>query len=186
MAKPPDPAAKNPWQTLSTELEFENAWFVITTHDTVAPDGSRPRYGKISFKNRAVAVIPLDTDQHTWLVGQWRFPLGEYSWELPMGGAPKDEDPLAAAKRELQEETGLDASHWTELMFLHVSNSITDEEARIYVATGLTEGDTEFEETEDLEVRKLPFTEALRMALNGEITDALTVVALLRYAEHTR
>ena len=102
MPNPADPAAPNPWQTLSTELEFENAWFTITTHDTVAPDGSRPRYGKISFKNRAVAIIPVDDDQHTWLVGQWRFPLGEYSWELPMGGAPRNESPESAALRELK------------------------------------------------------------------------------------
>lgn len=174
------------WKKLFSQVKYDNPWMTVFEDRVINPGGGQNDYGHVRFKNRAVAIIPIDDDGNTWLVGQDRYTLGLYSWELPMGGAPKDEDPLAAAKRELQEETGLDASHWTELMFLHVSNSITDEEARIYVATGLTEGDTEFEETEDLEVRKLPFTEALRMALNGEITDALTVVALLRYAEHTR
>ena len=102
----------NPWKTLSTHLAFENPWFAVTVHDTIAPDGSRPVYGKISFRNLAVAVIPVDEEDHTWLVGQWRFPLGQYSWELPMGGSPLDTDPLESARRELKEETGLSATHW--------------------------------------------------------------------------
>jgi 8-oxo-dGTP pyrophosphatase MutT (NUDIX family) len=182
MAKPTDAVAKNPWQTLSTELEFENAWFVVTTHDTVAPDGTRPRYGKISFKNRAVAVIPLDADQHTWLVGQWRFPLGEYSWELPMGGAPRDELPESAALRELKEETGLTATRLRQILTVHTSNSVTDEEGYVFLAEGLTTGDPEFDETEQLEIRRLPFTEALAMAMDGRITDVISVAGILALA----
>lgn len=182
MAKPADPTTANPWQTLSTDVEFENDWFVITTHDTVAPDGSRPRYGKISFKNRAVAVIPLDSEQHTWLVGQWRFPLGEYSWELPMGGAPRDESLETAALRELKEETGLKATHLRQILRLHTSNSVTDEEGYVFVAEGLTAGDPEFDDTEQLEIRRVPLEEALRMALDGRITDAISVAGILALA----
>ena len=121
-----------------------------------------------------------DDDGNTWLVGQDRYTLGEWSWELPMGGAPLDEDPLDAAKRELREETGLTATDWSELMRLHTSNSITDEVGVVFVARKLTQGATEFEETEDLEIRKLPLAEAIAMARSGEITDAISVAALLR------
>jgi ADP-ribose pyrophosphatase len=176
------PASGNPWQTLSTELEFENPWFAITTHDTVAPDGSRPRYGKISFKNRAVAIIPLDDEQHTWLVGQWRFPLGEYSWELPMGGAPRNEDLEAAATRELKEETGLTATRLRPILKMHVSNSVTDEEGYVFLAEGLIPGNTEFGETEDLAVHRLQFSEALAMVMDGRITDGISIAGILKLA----
>jgi 8-oxo-dGTP pyrophosphatase MutT (NUDIX family) len=182
MAEPPDPAGSNPWLTLSTRLEFENPWFAITTHDTVAPDGSRPLYGKINFKNRAVAVLPLDEEQHTWLVGQWRFPLGEYCWELPMGGAPRSESLEAAAHRELKEETGLTATRLTPLLKMHTSNSVTDEEGYVFLAEGLTPGEPEFDATEQLAIHRLPFTEALALVMDGRITDGITVAGILKLA----
>ena len=136
----------------------------------------------MQFKNKAIAIVPLDDAGNTWLVGKDRYTLGIYSWELPMGGAPYDEDPLAAAKRELKEETGLTAKLWTEIMRLHVSNSITDEEGYVFVARDLEEGATAFDETEDLQIRKLPFKDAIAMVRLGEITDAMTVAALLAVA----
>ncbi len=182
MNRPPDPDESNPWQTLSTRLEFENPWFAVTTHATIAPDGARPTYGKISFKNRAVAVLPLDGEQHTWLVGQWRFPLGEYHWELPMGGAPRSETLEGAAHRELKEETGLTAARLTPLLKMHLSNSVTDEEGYVFLAQGLTAGEPEFDTTEQLAIHRLPFTEALALVMDGRITDSLTVAGILKLA----
>jgi len=152
---------------------------VLEDH-VINPGGGENRYGHVHFKNRAVAIVALDDDDNTWLVGQDRYTLGEYSWELPMGGAPLAEAPLAAAQRELREETGLVADDWTGLMRLHPSNSITDEIGFVYIAKQLTEGEPDFEETEDLKIRKLPFDAALSMALDGQITDAISVAALLR------
>ena len=177
-----DEMTDNPWKTLTTRLEFDNPWFTVTTHDTIAPDGSRPKYGKISFKNRAVAIVPLDGERHTWLVGQWRYTLGEYSWELPMGGAPKAEPLEDAARRELKEETGLTAGRLRPLMTLHTSNSVTDEVGYVFVAEDLVAGETAFDETERLDVRRLPVDEAVAMALDGRITDAISVAGLLKLA----
>ena len=168
------------WQRLSTRVVFENDWMQVREDDVINPGGGRNRYGHVHFRNRAVAIIPLDDNNNTWLVGQERYTLGAYSWELPMGGAPLHEDPLDAAKRELAEETGIRASSWSELMHLHTSNSITDESGFVYVARELSFGETAFEEMEDLAVRKLPLDDAVQMAVDGEITDAISVAALLR------
>ena len=168
------------WKTLRSKVVFDNPWMTVLEDRVVNPSGGQNDYGHVRFKNRAVAIIPIDDANNTWLVGQDRYTLTEYSWELPMGGAPKNEDPLQAAKRELREETGIRAAQWTELMRLHISNSITDEEGLVFVAKELRHGETEFEETEKLEIRRLPLTEAIAMAVNGEITDAISVAALLR------
>ncbi len=170
------------WKKLSSRTVFENDWMQVLEDHVINPGGGENRYGHVHFKNRAVAIIALDDNDNTWLVGQQRYTLGEYSWELPMGGAPLDEEPLAAAKRELKEETGMTANHWEEVMRLHTSNSITDEVGLVYVATGLTQGDPQTEEMEELAVRSLPLDAAVHMVLKGEITDAISAAALLRLA----
>lgn len=168
------------WKKLSSRTVYENDWMRVLEDHVVNPGGGENQYGHVHFKNRAIAIVPLDEAGNTWLVGQDRYTLGTYSWELPMGGAPLDEDPLDAAKRELKEETGLSASRWSEVMRLHTSNSITDELGIVYVAEGLTEGETAFEETEDLQIRKLPLADAVQLVHHGEITDAISVAAILR------
>jgi 8-oxo-dGTP pyrophosphatase MutT (NUDIX family) len=168
------------WKKLSSRTIYENDWMQVREDHVINPGGGENLYGHIHFKNVAVAIIALDEADNTWLVGQDRYTLGEYSWELPMGGAPLDEPPLVAAKRELCEETGIRAANWEEIMRLHPSNSITDEFGFAYVATDLSFGETNFEETEDLEIRKLPLEEAVRMVIDGQITDAISAAALLR------
>ena len=173
------------WKKLDSRAVFDNPWMTVREDRVINPGGGENLYGHVHFKNRAVAIVPIDGEDHTWLVGQERYTLDAYSWELPMGGAPLDEAPLAAARRELREETGLTAEHWTEIMRLHPSNSITDEVGIVYVARGLCEGETEFEETEDLAIRRLPVEEAVAMCLDGRITDAISVAALLAVSVRT-
>ncbi|MEP4533831.1 MAG: NUDIX hydrolase [Cyclobacteriaceae bacterium] len=159
---------------------YENPWLRLDEDEVINPGGGISHYGKVHFKNLAIAIIPLDEDQNTWIVGQWRYALNEYSWEVPMGGGPLEIDRLESAKRELKEETGLTAKKWTEFMKVHTSNSVTDEVGYAFLAEGLTEGETEFDETEDLEIKKLPFKELHEMALDGRITDGLSIVAILK------
>ena len=168
------------WQKLGSKTVFDNPWITVFEDRVIHPGGGETDYGVVHFKNVAVAIVPLDEIGNTWLVGQERYTLGAYSWELPMGGAPFDEEPLAAAKRELKEETGLTAKHWSEIMRLHTSNSITDEEGVVFVARGLEEGEPDFDDDEDLQIRKLPLSDALVMVERGEITDAISVAAILK------
>ncbi|WP_291782526.1 NUDIX hydrolase [Cecembia sp.] len=173
---------KNPWIKKSKNTVYENPWMIIEEHQVINPAGNDGIYGIVSFKNKALGIIPVDQDGNTWLVGQYRFPLDEYSWEIPMGGGPIGLDILESAKRELKEETGLSAGKWTEFMRIHTSNSVTDEEGFVFLAEELTLGETDFEETEDLKVIKLPLQEAIQKVMKGEITDGISIAGLLKLA----
>ncbi|KEQ29329.1 NUDIX domain-containing protein [Pedobacter antarcticus] len=171
---------ENPWTTLESRLVYENNWIGLTEHQVINPSGGKGIYGQVSFKNLAIGILPVDDEMHTWLVGQYRYPLKAYSWEIPEGGGPLHLSPLDSAKRELQEETGLSADSWTEIQRLHLSNSVTDELAIVYLARGLTQGQAAPEDTEELVLRRLPLQEACTMAENGSITDSISVAALLK------
>lgn len=171
---------RNPWRKLSARKVYENPWIIVQEDEVINPKGGRGIYGKVSFKNKAIGIIPLDKDRNTWLVGQFRYTLNEYSWEIPMGGGPVMINPLESAKRELKEETGITAGKWTEIMRIHTSNSVTDEEGFVFLAEKLTPGDTDFDHTEDLEIKKLPFDEVVDMVMNGLITDSLSIAGILK------
>ncbi len=170
----------NPWQTLESELKYDNNWISVTEHQVINPSGGNGIYGEVHFKNVAIGILPLDENYNTWLVGQYRYPLKAYSWEIPEGGGALDKEPLDGAKRELLEETGMSAKNWQEIQRMHLSNSVSDELSVIYVATDLIQGIAMPEETEQLIVKKLPFEEAYQMVLTGKITDSMSVAAILK------
>jgi 8-oxo-dGDP phosphatase len=171
-----------PWKRAAERLVFENPWIRVTEHAATAPTGRPARYGVVSFKHLALAVLPIHDDGTVVLVGQNRFTFADYSWEIPAGGGPLDQDPLEGAKRELAEETGLAAREWREVLRAQLSNSVTDERAIGYVATGLFESDGghQKDDTEEIVLARVPFREALDAVLAGHLPDVLTVAMLLR------
>jgi 8-oxo-dGTP pyrophosphatase MutT (NUDIX family) len=171
---------KNPWVITNEKEIYTNKWIELTEYDVINPLGGTGIYGKVHFKNTAIGILPLDDEMNTWLVGQYRFTLNAYSWEIPEGGGPVEEDPLPAAQRELLEETGLKATRWMKLLTMHLSNSVSDELGIVFIAKGLSQHKPQPEETEQLTVRKLPFEEVYKMVMNGTITDSLTVAAILK------
>lgn len=173
---------KNPWKTLSGKMVYENQWIRLDEYQVINPSGNPGIYGKVSFKGRAVAVIPVDEQGYTWLVGQYRYTLDEYSWEIPMGAVPAEESLEKGALRELKEETGLMAEKLEFLCKIHTSNSVTDEEGMVFLATQLSQGETDFDDTEDIRIHKLPVKEAIDWVMEGKITDSLSVGGLLKYA----
>ncbi|PMD99047.1 DNA mismatch repair protein MutT [Siphonobacter sp. BAB-5405] len=173
---------QSPWKTVSSTVVYDNPWIRLRHEEVITPAGTSGIYGVAHFKNKAIGIIPIDKEGYTWLVGQYRYPLEEYSWEIPMGGGSIDVDPLISAQRELKEETGLIAMDWQMIGRIHTSNSVTDEEGFIFVAQDLEQGETEFDETEVLQIWRLPLSEAIEMVMDNRITDSLSVYGLLKVA----
>ena len=174
--------AADPWGRRTTRSVYANPWIDVREDVVARADGSEGIYGVVGFRNVALAIVPLFDDATTLLVGQHRYPLGTWSWEIPEGGGDPDLDPIAESARELREETGLVAARWTDLGVAHTSNSVTDEVAHVFLAEDLTEGAGDPDPTERLVPWRLPLSEAVQMALDSRITDALSVLGLLRAA----
>ncbi|MGZ3862149.1 MAG: NUDIX domain-containing protein [Bacteroidia bacterium] len=170
----------NPWITKTTQDVYESAWIKVTKRDVLNPAGNPAIYSVVHFKNLAIGILPIDKDLNIWLVGQFRYPVNEYSWEIPEGGGNPDVDPVESARRELKEEVGIVAQKYTELMRMHLSNSATDELSITYLATGLSFEEAEPEESEVLQIKKLHLSEAFNWVMEGKITDAISVAAILK------
>lgn len=171
----------NRWGVRSVERQLDNPYFAVDAYDAVAPTGAAANYYVMVKKALAIGVLPLHEDGAVTMVGQWRFPFGTYSWELPEGGVDPNEDPLEGAKRELSEEVGLKADHWRPIVSLHLSNASSNERCIGYLATGLSpDASRAPDETEDLAVARAPFREVLAAVLAGWIEDAITVAMVLR------
>lgn len=174
-------STENPWKTLRSKGIYQNPWLTLREDEVIRPDGKPGIYGVVETRP-ATGVIACTPDDHIYLVGQYRYPMNQYSWEIIEGGADPGEDPLTACKRELREEAGLVAEHWEPLGGeIHLSNCISSERGYVFVARGLTEVGASPEGTERLEIRKIPFHEVMQMVDMGEITDAVSIIALLRW-----
>jgi 8-oxo-dGTP pyrophosphatase MutT (NUDIX family) len=171
---------QNPWVIRGEKEIYDNPWIRVTEYDVLNPKGKPGIYGKVHFKNIAIGILALDEAGMIQLVGQYRFPLGAYSWEIPEGGGLWAHDPLESARRELKEETGLVAAHWEVLLRMHLSNSVSDEYAIVYLATGLVQETPEPEDTEALSHRKVTLEEAYQMVRDHQITDSMSVAAILQ------
>lgn len=171
---------KNPWTTLSNQVIYNNPWIKIVENKVLNPSGNDGIYGVVHFKRIAVAIIPLDKDLNTWIVGQYRYPTNTYEWEVPEGGCEINEQPLETAKRELVEEVGVKAEEFTLIQEMQLSNSTTDEVSCTYIAQDLTQVDAQPDEDEQIEIKKLPFEELYQMAINGEIKDALSIAGIFK------
>ena len=171
---------RGPWKTVSIEERYATPWIAVSHHEVIDPSGAPGIYGVIHFKNLAVGVIPLDEDLNTWIVGQYRYPIQAYSWEIPEGGGRRDLPPVESAKRELREEVGIVAGTWTEVLRMDLSNSASDEEAVIFVAQDLSFHEPEPDHNEELAMRKVPFRELFDRVMSGDLRDSLTVAAVLK------
>jgi 8-oxo-dGTP pyrophosphatase MutT (NUDIX family) len=173
---------ENPWKIIDSTVVYDNPWIQVRHENVIIPNGKKGIYGVAHFKNKAAVVLPVDNENYTWLVGQYRYTLEEYTWEIPMGGGALSSDSLEAAKRELKEETGMEAERYTYIGKIHTSNSVTDEFGLLYLAEGLTFGVSEPDDTEVLLLKKVHLSEAVQMVMDSEITDSLSVAAILKVA----
>jgi 8-oxo-dGTP pyrophosphatase MutT (NUDIX family) len=171
---------QNPWKILSAKEVYDNNWIHVTEFDVINPSGGKGIYGKVHFKNVATGIVPLDENLNTYIVGQYRFPLNQYSWEIPEGGSLLHDNILESAKRELLEETGLVAKEWKQILQMHLSNSVSDEYCEVFVAQALQQQIAMPEETEQLTIQKLPFEKLYQMTMQGKITVSVSVAAIMK------
>jgi len=173
---------KNPWTLVSRTAVYENDWIRVDHHEVVSPSGGPGIYGTVHFKNQATGVVPIDENGNVILVGQYRFPLEAYSWEIPEGGGAHAATSLESAQRELREECGLAAKSWIEILSVDLSNSVSDERGTLFLAWELSDVGAQPDDTEELQVARVRFWDAIARVKRGEIRDSMSVAALLRVA----
>ena len=174
---------KNPWSTVSKKVVYENNWIKVEHHEVLNPNDNPGIYGTVHFKNNAIGIIPVDTEGYTWIVGQFRYPLNQYSWEIPEGGGKLDVPNIDSAKRELAEETGITAKNWTIIQEIHTSNSVSDEYGVIFLAEQLSFQSSKPDDDEELAIKKVHLKTLFEMIMSGEITDSLTLAGVFKLKE---
>lgn len=172
----------NPWKIKSATMCYDSPWISVFHDEVITPGGGDGIYGSVHFKNHAIGIVPLDKEDHIYLVGQYRYALKRWSWEIPEGGCPIGTDPMDTAKRELKEETGLSAQRWQLISEVDLSNCVSDEIGFIYLAEDLTIGDAQPDESEELELIRIPFIEAYELVQKNVITDSISVIGILQTA----
>ncbi len=170
--------SRNPWKTLASEVVYQNPWIRVREDQVIRPDGKRGVYGVVELRP-SVGVVALNERDEIALVGQWRYTVVRYSWEIPRGGSRQEENPLAAAQRELREEAGLVAGSWQPLAATDLNNGVTTDVEHLFLATKLTATEPERDPEERLSIRWVAFPEAVRMCMAGEITECCTALAIL-------
>ena len=175
-----DTPKENPWTTINSVVKYENNWIKVTHNDVINPGDEKGVYGTVHYKNWAIGIIPLDRELNTWIVGQYRYPLNQFTWEIPEGGGKLGVSALETAKRELSEEVGLRAKKWNRIQKFHLSNSVSDEYGELFIAQELEEFDNHPDPDEDLIIKKITFNEVYKMVLNGEITDSMSIMGILK------
>jgi 8-oxo-dGTP pyrophosphatase MutT (NUDIX family) len=172
-------AMQNPWSTLSSRVVYRNPWLALREDKVIRPDGKEGIYSVIEIRP-SCGIIAINENDQIALVGQWRYVHNKYSIEIPTGGSEQGETPLDAAKRELREETGLTAEDWTALGTVDNSNGATTDVAHLFLARNLTTGPSVPQGDEHVELRWTPFTDAVLSVMKGEITESVSVAAILK------
>jgi 8-oxo-dGTP pyrophosphatase MutT (NUDIX family) len=174
---------RNPWKTLSSRVAYENTWIRVREDKVIRPDGGPGLYGVIEVRPSA-GVVALNERDEIVLVGQWRYTVNRYSWEIPRGGShPGEDDLLEVGKRELAEEAGVLARDWRKIGTVDNANGVNSDSQTFYLATGLSETETNHDPEEEITVKWRPFAEALEMAMDGRITEVDSVAAILLTAQ---
>lgn len=170
----------NPFKKIHSKVMYDNPWIKVREDEVIQPTGNKGIYGVVEFKKVAVAILPLDEENNTWIVGQYRYPHDTYEWEIPEGGSECNEDPLITAQRELLEETGLIANQYEKILDMQLSNSTTNEVSVSFIARGIRVVENNPEDTEVLQIKKIPFKQLVEMVYNNEIKDALSIATVLK------
>jgi 8-oxo-dGTP pyrophosphatase MutT (NUDIX family) len=172
----------SPWKTKSSRTVYQNNWISVREDEVIRPDGNPGIYGVVLIRP-SVGVLAVNDRDEAVLVGQWRYSVNRYSWELPRGGShPGEPDMLDVARRELVEETGVIAARWEFLGTVDNGNGVAEDVQSLYLATGLTHTETSPDPEEDITVEWKPFDEVLEMALNGGITEVCSLAAIFKVA----
>jgi 8-oxo-dGTP pyrophosphatase MutT (NUDIX family) len=171
----------NPWTTKSSRIAYQNRWIRVREDRVIRPDGQPGVYGVVEVPP-SVGIVAINQKDHVVLVGQWRYTLNRYVWEIPRGGSDGHPDLMAVAQRELVEEAGVEAEHWQSLGTVDVCTGVTTDVQHLFLATSLRSSEAHHDAEEQIDVDWHPFEHVLEMTMAGQITEVCSVAAILKVA----